>query len=82
LHFFARRLSDHVLRSENQLRKSKGWRYWLPGRKLKPAVWTRAGDLLPTDAQYENWISGFVEDGSLFKRMLDRLKKLFVHNKA
>jgi hypothetical protein len=62
--FFARRLTDHILRSENRLRRSKGWKYWLPGRKLKPIVWTKADDLLPRESAYLAWTSGFVPDRS------------------
>lgn len=73
--FFARRLTDHILRSENQLRRSKGWKYWLPGRKLKPIVWTKAEDLLPLDSAYIAWTSGFVPDRSPMQRVLHRLKQ-------
>jgi len=72
--FFARKLSDHTLASENKLRKKHRWKYWLPGRTLKPARWTLAEQegLLPQDADYANWTRGFVKDPTIF----DRLKRL------
>lgn len=74
--YFSRRLNDHILRAENRLRRSKGWKYWLPGGKLKPVVWTKAGDLLPLDSAYAAWTSGFVADKSLIKRIGHRLKQI------
>nr|WP_157676691.1 hypothetical protein [Afipia sp. GAS231] len=75
--FFARRLSDHILRYESRLRRSKGWKYWLPGRRLKPANWSKAEEdhLLPADSAYVAWTSGFVKDLSLWERLFRRLKK-------
>jgi hypothetical protein len=75
--FFARRLSDHVLRSENNLRKKNFWKYRLPGRKLKPASWARAehDDLLPLDADYVSWTSGFVKDPTLLDRLWDWIRR-------
>lgn len=74
--FFARRLNDHILHAENRLRRSKGWKYWLPGRKLKPIEWTKAEDLLPLDSAYKAWTSGFVKDQSWIERVAYRLKQL------
>jgi hypothetical protein len=75
--FFGRRLGDHILRAENQLRKRNRWKYWLPGRKLKPAIWTKAeiDGLLPADGDYANWVSGFVKDRSLIEKMWFAIKR-------
>ncbi|MHC2241325.1 hypothetical protein [Bradyrhizobium elkanii] len=74
--FFGRRLSDHILKSENRLRRRNFWKYWLPGRKLKPADWGRAeaDNLLPPDAGYANWVSGFIKDRSAIERLWDSFK--------
>jgi len=36
--------------------------HWLPGRKLKPAIWKKAEaeGLLPRNEDYANWVSGFI----------------------
>lgn len=76
--FFARRLSDHVLSSENKLRSKNRWKYRLPGKRLKPAHWARAerDDLLPLDEDYQEWTTGFVKDSSVLDRFMTRMKKV------
>jgi hypothetical protein len=77
--FFARRLGDLILKSENTLRRPNAWKYRLPGTKLKPANWSvaeRAG-LIPPDADYSDWLKGFVKDPSNFERLKNWLRSLF-----
>lgn len=71
--FFARRLSDQILSVENKLRRRNRWKYWLPGRKLKPAIWKRAEEdgLLPLDSDYANWTRGFAKDPSIVDRLVN-----------
>ncbi|MGY4352161.1 hypothetical protein ACVWXM_008654 [Bradyrhizobium sp. GM7.3] len=66
--FFAARLGEIVRRAENKLRRRAGWRYWLPGRRLKAVRWDMARDLLPDEADYVKWTSGFVQDRSWIVR--------------
>jgi hypothetical protein len=75
--FFARRLSDHILSSENKLRRKNRWKYRLPGKRLKPAIWARAEQdgLLPLDSDYVNWTSGFVKDPTIFGRLADWFRR-------
>ncbi|RTM13695.1 MAG: hypothetical protein EKK33_10045 [Bradyrhizobiaceae bacterium] len=76
--FFASRLGEHLRRAENKLRRRKGWKYWLPGRKLKAVRWDKAQDLLPSEADYLKWTSGFVKDRSWIEKQATRLKNVFL----
>jgi hypothetical protein len=82
--FFARRLGDFILKYENKLSRQHGWKYRLPGNKLWPANWAQAesAGLLPDDADYANWIRGFVKEPSLFDRMKTWVRSIFCRRSA
>ncbi len=75
--FFARKLGEHIRSSENKVRKRNHWKYWLPGKSLKPAKWTLAEQdgLLPLDSDYANWTRGFAKDPSFFDRIKNFLRR-------
>lgn len=76
--FFSMRLGEHIRRAENSLRRRNGWRYRLPGRKLKAANWSRAEALIPPDEDYADWTSGFVKDRSAIERGALRVRSFFL----
>jgi hypothetical protein len=57
--FFSRLLADDLVQYGNKLRRRYRFRFRLAVPKFKPSVWTFAGNLLPLEADYQNWLRGF-----------------------
>jgi hypothetical protein len=75
--FFGTVSADELLRRSDRLWKRSIWKYRLGLPRLRPVDWTAAREagLLPNEAEYANWTSGFRRPETIWRRFGPWLRK-------